>query len=568
MGTTAVSGAIAGQIPPYSTTNFEADKNGNSSFTGTTVNPVTGASGGQDPLMIYLGAQMFALNIFYQDENGVSMDAPVHQNPAHANYDVARPNQAVASNLDIAPPTITGYVYDPVETAAANSSLGSITIDSTGKVTGTMPGQNMNVIIRLKKNGISYKFDPTNGAAVMERYEPVRTGTSILGAPPVVSRVGYDFAGWFEFTDNNGNGVYDAGEEVAGAPQFTGFPNPAAPDVKYYYAKWNPGTGLYPLTTRHKNTTASLPLTFAMQNDNYTITTAVNKNPANVPGYMYNRSSRTPGSQGVLNLATGNYTVSMPPQGISLEYVYKVDPSHPGFTLTTEYVDGAGNVLKPAVTITRKPEARLSITPAAIANYSFQSVSITQGANDNPANYEVGLNTGNGLLTNLDTTTGAVIGYMPNQNVTIRYVYDATGASEIARRFIDDNMRTLYGDRNGIRPSSPVNMQIPVAGQLYGYVYDPSRGSRVDITPAGTTVTADSVGTLTGTMPIYGGVAADYTLSKDMTKWQNIGFALTSNSLASATFSFTTSPNPVLLDDGVSPGHENASKFSEIKMVC
>ena len=566
MGTTAVvSDATAGQIQPYSTVNFEADKNGNSSFTGTTVNPVTGGSGGQNPLRIYLGAQMFALNIFYQDENGVSMDAPVHQNPAHANYDVARPNQAVASNLDIAPPTITGYVYDPVETAAANSSLGSITIDSTGKVTGTMPGQNMNVIIRLKKNGISYKFDPTNGAAVMERYEPVRTGASILGAPPVVSRVGYDFVGWFEFTDNNGNGVYDAGEEVAGAPQFTGFPNPAAPDVKYYYAKWNPGTGLYPLTTRHKNTTASLPLTFAMQNDNYTITTAVNKNPANVPGYMYNRSSRTPGSQGVLNLATGNYTVSMPPQGISLEYVYKVDPSHPGFTLTTEYVDGAGNVLKPAVTITRKPEARLSITPAAIANYSFQSVSITQGANDNPANYEVGLNTGNGLLTNLDTTTGAVIGYMPNQNVTIRYVYDATCASEVARRFIDDNMRTLYGDRNGVRPSSPVNMQIPVAGQLYGYVYDPSRGSRVDITPAGTTVTADSVGTLTGTMPIYGGVAADYTLSKDMTKWQNIGFALTSNSLASATFSFTTSPNPVLLDDGVSPGHENASKFSEIK---
>lgn len=567
MGTTAVSGAIAGQIPPYSTTNFEADKNGNSSFTGTTVNPVTGASGGQNPLTIYLGAQMFALNIFYQDENGVSMDAPVHQNPAHANYDVARPNQAVASNLDIAPPTITGYVYDPVATAAANSSLGSITIDSTGKVTGTMPGQNMNVIIRLKKNGISYKFDPTNGAAVMERYEPVTTTTSVLGALPVVSRVGYDFAGWYEFTDNNGNGVYDAGEEVtgAGAARLTSFPNPAAPDVKYYYAKWTPGTGLYPLTTRHKNTTASLPLTFAMQNDNYTITTAVNKNPANVPGYMYNRSSRTPGSQGVLNLATGNYTVSMPPQGISLEYVYKVDPSHPGFTLTTEYVDGAGNVLKPAVTITRKPEARLSITPAAIANYSFQSVSITQGANDNPANYEVGLNTGNGLLTNLDTTTGAVIGYMPNQNVTIRYVYDATGASEIARRFIDDNMRTLYGDRNGVRPSSPVNMQIPVAGQLYGYVYDPSRGSRVDITPAGTTITADSVGTLTGTMPIYGGVAADYTLSKDMTKWQNIGFALTSNSLASATFSFTTSPNPVLLDDGVSPGHENASKFSEIK---
>lgn len=569
MGTTAVvSDAVTGEIQPFSTSNFEADKNGNSSFTGTTVNPQT-EGGTQDPLKIYLGAQMFALNIFYQDENGVSMDAPVHQNPAHANYDVAKPNQAVASNLDIAPPTITGYVYDPVETAAANSSLGSITIDSTGKVTGTMPGQNMNVIIRLKKNGISYKFDPTNGAAVMERYEPVTTSTSpsVLGAIPVVSRVGYNFAGWFEFTDNNGNGVYDAGEEVAGAgaTALTGFPSPAAPDVKYYYARWNPGTGLYPLTTRHKNTTASLPLTFAMQNDNYTITTAVNKNPANVPGYMYNRSSRTPGSQGVLNLATGNYTVSMPPQGISLEYVYKVDPSHPGFTLTTEYVDGAGNVLKPAVTITRKPEARLSITPAAIANYSFQSVSITQGANDNPANYEVGLNTGNGLLTNLDTTTGAVIGYMPNQNVTIRYVYDATGASEIARRFIDDNMRTLYGDRNGVRPSSPVNMQIPTAGQLYGYVYDPSRGSRVDITPAGTAITADSVGTLTGTMPIYGGVAADYTLSKDMTKWQNIGFALTSNSLASATFSFTTSPNPVLLDDGVSPGHENASKFSEIK---
>ena len=565
MGTTAVvSNATAGQIQPFSTANFDADKNGNSSFTGTTVNPQT-EGGNQDPLKIYLGAQMYALNIFYQDENGISMDAPIHQNPAHINYDVAKPNQAVASSLNFVPPTITGYTYDAAATAVANPSLGSVTIDSTGKIGGTMPGQNMNIIIRMMKNGVSYKFDPTNGTAVMERYEPVTASTSILGTPPVVSRVGYDFAGWYEYTDNNGNGVYDAGEEVVGATPFTSFPNPSVPLTKYYYAKWNPGTGVYPLTTRHKNTTPSLPLTFAMQNDNYSITTAVTKDPANVPGYMYNRSSRTPGSQGVLVQSTGNYTVSMPPQGISLEYVYKVDPSHPGFSLTTEYVDGAGNALKPAVTVMKKPEARLSITPAAIANYSFNSVSITQGASDNPANYEVGLNAGNGLLTNIDGVTGALIGYMPNQNVTIRYVYDADGASAIARRFIDDNMRTLYGDRNNVMPSSSVNMQIPNVGQLYGYVYDASRGSAVNITPAGTSITADSAGTLNGTMPISGGVAADYTLSKDMAKWQNIGFALTSNSLASATFSFTTSPNPVLLDDGVSPGHENASKFSEIK---
>ncbi len=572
MGTTAVvpKGSASTQLP-YSGLNFSADKSGNSTSSGIVVNDVTGG-GNQIQDNIYLGAQMAALNIFYQDDKGISMDDPIHQTTPSHTYDIVRPNQAVSSDLDFSLPTgITGYVYDPVATINANkdgtgnSTLGTITIDANGNVGGTMPSQNKNVIIRLKKNGVSYSFDPMNGAAVMEKYEPVTTVGSILGAVPPVSRVGYDFAGWFEYNDNNHNGVYDAGEEVPGAAQFTSYPSPSAPDTKYYYARWNPGTGVYPLTTRHKNTTVSLPLTFATQNDNYTIATAVNKDPANVPGYIYNRSSRTPGSQGVLVPTTGNYTVSMPPQGISLEYVYKVDPSHPGFDLKVEYVDGAGNTLKPTVIMQKKPEVALTITPAAIANYTYHTVTITEGANDNPANYEVGLNTANGLLTNLDTTTGAVIGHMPNQKVTIRYVYDANGASEIARRFIDDNMRTLYGDRNGVMPSSSVNMQIPVAGQLYGYVYDPSRGSRVDITPAGTTVTADSVGTLTGTMPIYGGVAADYTLSKDMTKWQNIGFALTSNSLASATFSFTTSPNPVLLDDGVSPGHENASKFSEIK---
>lgn len=139
-----------------------------------------------------------------------------------------------------------------------------------------MPNSNVNVTIKYQRDGLNYKFDPNNGGAVIDKYEPVNTlaSGSTLGALPVVSRTGFDFGGWFEFNDANNSGDYDAGEEIAGGTALTAYPAPHASTTKYYYAKWNPGTGTYPFSVAHRNSNVSLPLTFGTSTDNYTVTTA------------------------------------------------------------------------------------------------------------------------------------------------------------------------------------------------------------------------------------------------------------------------------------------------------
>ena len=566
MGTLAVKYDTAhSTIVPYSGSSFSADKDGTSVAGGSTANTVTpSTSTAQTPGFVYVHAGIYALNIYYVDTNGNSMgNTALH--PGSTIVDVNEPGTAAGKLID---KPLTAYAGWSYQSSVVNPA-GALTVDdehsaTPGKVHGTMPNSNVNITITYQRDGLNYKFDPNNGGAVIDKYEPVNTGAtaSTLGALPTVSRTGFDFGGWFPFVDSNGDGKYTAGEEVSGGTALTAYPLPHASATKLYYAKWNPGSGTYPFTMAHRNSNVSLPLTFGTSTDNYIVTTPVTKDPVNIPGYLYASASRTPTSQGALNPTTGHYTVAMPALGISLQYKYTVDNNRM-FNLTVLHQDAGGNTLATVPVLQRKAEQSINLAKRNIPGYSYSNVVITQGATANPANYEVGFEAP--LLTNLDAANGVVQGYMPNQDVTIKFIYNSDSASVITRRFLDkdDITKSIYVDTQGQTPGAAVSLPIPSGGELYGYLFDSS--SSVNITPAGSLSANPATGELTGTMPLSGSVIADYRLSKDMSKWQHINFALTSNSVGTATITPTTSAKPVLLNDGTAAGNQSAQTFGSMR---
>ena len=581
MGTEAVT--FEGSTVPYTGNNFKADKKGTSAVGGSTANSVTPhddpSTHPQTPGRIYIQAGMYSLNIYYVDHNGKSMqDNTVHsefstQPPASKpKQDVNKSDAAAGMVLNYSFPTIfNGWKYSSYTVEPTTATDEGVNISSTGAVTGTMPAKNVNITIKLEKIGINYVFDPNNGGAVINKFETVNPGAvaSTLGGLPQVQRTGYQFDGWFPFNDTNPqNGKYDAGEEVPGGTQLAAYlvPHASAEGTHRYYAKWSPGSGTYPIGITYRNTTASLPLTFGTDTRNLHVDDPINEMPVNVPGYRYATSSRTP-NKGVLDPATGSFTGNMPPLGISLLYRYTVDPNAL-FNLNVIHVDSAGNIIRTNTpTLQRRAEQPFTVSKITLPGYDYFRTEIAAGADDIPSQFRVGLN--GVLLTGIDQLNGQVQGYMPNQDVTIKFIYNSNSASAITRRFTDreELTKVIHSDVTNQTPNGSVSVPaIASMPQLYGYVYDTN--SSVNITPPGTQVSANpATGDLFGTMPLSGGVIADYRLSKDMSKWQHINFAFTTNSLGTGTISPTTSARPVLLSDGTAAGDQYAQTFGTIKAL-
>lgn len=576
-GTEAVT--FTGATIPYTGSNFKADKEGTSTVGGSTANTITGTTQSQVPGRIYIQAGMYSLNIYYVDHNGKSMQDPViHsefavQLPSRPKQDVNKSDAAAGMILNKSFPTIfNGWKYSSYTVEPTTATSEGVSISSTGDITGTMPAKNVNITIKLEKIGINYVFDPNNGGAVINKFETVNPGAvaSTLGALPQVQRTGYQFDGWFPFNDTNPqNGKYDAGEEVSGGTQLAAYlvPHASAEGTHRYYAKWSPGSGTYPIGITYRNTTASLPLTFGTDTRNLHVDDPINEMPVNVPGYRYATSSRTPSNKGVLDPATGSFTGNMPPLGISLLYRYTVDPNTL-FDLNVIHVDRAGNIIRTNTpTLQRRAEQPFTVSKITLPGYDYFRTEIAAGADDIPSQFRVGLN--GVLLSNIDQLNGQVQGYMPNQHVTIKFIYDSNSASAITRRFTDreELTKVIHSDVTDQTPNGSVSVPaIASMPQLYGYVYDTN--SSVNITPPGTQVSANpATGDLFGTMPLSGGVVADYRLSRDMSKWQHINFAFTTNSLGTGTISPTTSARPVLLSDGTAAGDQYAQTFGTIKAL-
>jgi len=616
------AGRASGASIPYSAANLPVDTEGITSGMGDNTKEVTGTTGNglgttakQVAGVIYLRSVKYDYTVSYIDPDGNTMKiADLTSGGAEtipgtrdaSNLYAYAFRAAAGSKVNIPMPSYTGYTFDSASgavtpLAVATTDPATATDPTKGTVSGKTPAQPADIVIHFARNQVVYKFDSQGGTAIADSIGNVGTSTG-LGTMPEPAKTGYTFAGWQEYTEGSPtpagghDNVYDAGIDtlVGSTYPSTGanYPTSATPKTFKFFAKWTPDGTLYPITTYHKNTNAALSLTFGSEVDpGHVITAVVDKDPVNVPGYKYGSGSATPVSAGTITpnpsptagVQAGHYHIaSMPASAVTLNYRYTVDPSTT-FTFKVRHVDTAGNVLPGTTVITsnRRAEQSISAMPDnSIAGYTYSTYHITQGTADGAANsYVLGLNhtetvggttTTPYIVTN-DPTTGTFVAFMPNQDVTIDYVYTADAGMNLVRRYFDRvNNKIITSQIDPSTPSASVNASIPAAGttdgdKLYGYVWDTS--SSVTLDPAGS-LTVGTGGTLTGTMPLSGnGIRADYKMSRDASKWRDINFAVaaTPNNNGSINPLPVGAPTSFLANDGSAAGNAHAYTFDKLK---
>ena len=589
---------------PFSSGNFTADVTGQTSNNGNTSDtvPAGDAKGlvvgtNQNAKLPYLSSQQFTYTVSFENEDGdaVLMSDLTRGTETIPGVQTANPamitfTASPGSDVSIPLPTYAGHAFDTVSGSVAPFVVNA----TTGNITGKTPGQNVDIVIKYKSNLIVYKFDSRGGSNVPDRTEGVTGAPSIFTTLPTPTKNFWVFDRWHTYTDGDGDNAYTPTSENPASTDvdtgaITALPAATAAGVVHLYATWLPGPTLFPITTVHKNTNAALTLRFGQETDaGHQMTTSVDKFHATIPGYRYHSGAAVPSSAGTVapNPARptdvdGQYHVdSMPASGITLTYRYAVDPSQT-FTYTVKHQDAAGNDLVPPVTSTKRAEQGINAMPdTSIVGYSYSTYSVTAGWNDDPTNYVLGLNYTNPdtgsqpyLVTN-DTTSGSFVGFMPNQDVTIVYKYNADGGSNLTRRYYDRvTSKFLASSVEGITPGGAIAASIPTLGstvgdKLYGYLWDASSTGVVD--PAGQATINPANGDMTGTMPLVGnGVRGDFNLSRDASKWRNVQFAVTTDTNynhGSINPLPAGAPTQVLVSDGTPVGNAAAYNFNRLKL--
>ena len=606
---------------PYSPSNIARDVDGITLDMGDPSKKVTDTAGAkiasapQNQKVLYLRSVKYDYTVSYIDPDGNTMKvADLTLGGANTIPGTRKTNAyayafraASGSKVEIPMPSYTGYTFDsasgavaPLIVVATDPVAPSVT-PTKGTVKGKTPAQPVDIVIHFARNQIVYKFDSRGGTPIADSIGNVGTSTG-LSTMPEPAKAGYTFAGWQEYTEDTptptgGNdNVYDAGIDhtVGTTYPSTGanYPTSATPKTFKFFANWNPDGTLYPITTYHKNTNAVRSLTFGSEVDpGYVIESAVDKDPINVPGYKYGSGSAIPVLAGAITpnpsptagVQAGHYHIaSMPASAVTLNYRYTVDPNTT-FTFKVRHVDTAGNVLPGTTVLTSNRIAEQSISAMpdnSIAGYTYSTYHITQGASDGATNsYVLGLNhtetvggtTTTPYIVKNNPTTGEFVALMPNQDVTIDYVYTADAGMNLVRRYFDRvSNKIITSQIDPSTPSASVNASIPVAGttdgdKLYGYVWDTS--SSVTLDPAGS-LTVGTGGTLTGTMPLSGnGIRADYKLGRDASKWRDINFAVAStpNNNGSINPLPAGAPTSFLANDTSGAGNANAYTFDKLK---
>ncbi|EJP24150.1 repeat, TIGR02543 family, partial [Lachnoanaerobaculum sp. ICM7] len=553
-------GRSTSSVIPYSVGNIKTDRDGVNPRMGMITAKATDVNGAvltmpQSEGIVYLKTQKYNFTVTYIDPDGNTIPIPslvAGTNTIPGALDPTNTSSyafraAPGSEVNIPMPS---YIFNGIPTVfdSATGASGTLTVVNTdpvapattptkGTVMGTTPNIPLDIVISLKKNVMTYKFDSNGGIAVSDVIAPVGVLPSTMPSP---TKTGYTFAGWLQYTDANNNDSYDVGETI-GTNTLTSYPASSTADTLHFYATWTPDGTRYPISTYHKNINPGLPLTFGSEVDpGYVIESIVDKDHITVPGYIYDSGSATPVSAGQIEpnpsvtagVAEGHYHISsMPASAVTLNYKYRVDPNAT-FTFTVRHVDALGNIIPGTTVHTSQRRAEQSINAMAdnsIAGYTYATYRITAGENDDAAgSYILGLNhqeTVGGITTTPyivtnDTTTGTFIAHMPNQDVSIDYVYAPNAGMNLVRRYYDRFTDSIIASQvEASMPLANVSASIPAAGstvgdKLYGYSWDAS--SMVYILDISNLTGPVSVnhnplnGDLNGTMPASGnGVRAD-----------------------------------------------------------
>ena len=530
---------------PYSANNFPADNS---------PGQWTEFGAGNESDNVYLKATQAAYSVSYVYKNDVTGVETSLSNPVNV-------NKVAGDAIDQTPATVADYIFKKVEITPDNHGL---SVDAnTGKVVGSMPGVDVSVKYIYERNvGIAY-FKSNGG--VPSTIAPIESAAG--GAPsasmPTVSRTGYTFGGWRKVTSFDASGEPDY-TQYENTPTTT-LPNPVVQGKLYFIAKWDvdPTPYLYEIT--HKNTNTLIPLVFRQDSDatHYKYLDETRADIITIPGYVmtaYNANPSNKGvfgqtytdSEGTITPATATQYVGRMPLGpLKVNYMYRVDSSQ-DFPFTVEHKTPSGTDVGTAIsTVRRRAEAPISAEPRNIPGYRLRDVTVTAGKTANMAAYIVGLDEmAGGNSNNFFDSDRKFNGYMPNQAVTIRYIYDADGYA-VTRNYIDTTTNRAIGTPvsiGGYQDNQALTVQdtggvLSAPAARYGYLYSGTS----DIDPVSSSITVATNGGLSGTVA-SSDILVNHKMNRDPAYWKHMSFAVGNAPYNKGSIS-TVAPIQFLIDD-------------------
>ena len=478
----------------------------------------------------------------------------------------------VGEVVTLSPPSaISGYTFTGVDLDQGIST--ALSVETTpgtdfGKVTGTMPGQDVVVTYEYTKVDGTISFD-VNGGTPQPDPLTGAIGASVNALLPQVSRYGYEFKGWSPVNDRVLTNI------IAALPSV--FPN--APIT--YYAVFLPNILIkFDYTVDYTNKDGSIVFQSTTSPLAYSVEEPISSQKKTIHGYAwsladslvnpdeFNYADAGVSAVGSFDGPTGNFTGRMPAQDTAVTYAYTVDYSNPSARsdFTIRYVSQSGSPIKAPDITPYFPEEGITAAPASVYGYNYVSGSITGGdtADDTDGNLV-------SAFTGTFDGQGNFTGKMPNQESEITYVYEATGEGYEYKVSYIDNDTTDSNLRNIVDPevsSIPADTSVgAVYRDPYGYTFDTETAQPAS---AGTFASNHDY---SGIMP-NDNLAVTYYHDRDSAKWADITYQAGAHGSLSAGTEVSSDVTAlgggkykasILKDDGTAPGATDSYTFSTIE---
>ena len=384
---------------------------------------------------------------------------------------------ASGDGVVIPPPSaISGYDFTGIAIdQGTGSTLTAVETEGAdfGKLTGTMPGQDVVVTYEYTRIDASIAF-VVNGGTPQPQTLVGTAGNSVNALLPSVSRYGYVFKGWSKVNSQT-------------SPEYiTSLPAVYPENPVTYYAVWESDPGVkFDYTVDYTNQNGSIVFQSTTTSNTYSVESVIQSQKKNIHGYLwslldsltspaeYNYDGLGAVPIGDFNGSTGEFSGRMPGQDAAVKYAYKVDRNNPAARsdLTVRYVTENGTVIHAPGVTTYYPEDAISASPLDIYGYQYVSGSITAGdtADDTDGNLVSAVQGSFG-------SNGGYTGVMPNQPVEITYVYEATGegyrftVNYLDNDSADNNLRNIVIPE--VQQKTADTTVSTEYRELYGYSYE------------------------------------------------------------------------------------------------
>lgn len=468
-----------------------------------------------------------------------------------------------------APPQVTGYELEGVtiDQGAFTSLQAQLTPGSDfGKVTGTMPNQDVTIDYEYRKVDSSINFEANGGTPTPPSLTGM-AGNSVNALLPSVSRYGYLFRGWSTVNDwNNPNFI-------------TGLPAvfPDTPITYYAIFESDPNVK-FNYTVEYSNQNGSIVFQTNTSENAYSVETPIQAQKKTIHGYVWNLadSGTTPETYnfngtsvpiGTFNGSGGQFEGKMPGQDATVRYRYRVDYGNTAAQsqLTVRHQTAGGAVVSADQTSGRYPEE--AITAGPVTKYGYQCVDARIDAGDTADDADGNLVS---ALTGAFDGSFQYQGVMPNQPVTITYIYEPTEegypltVEYVDNQTQDDRLKNIREPlRHMHQAEEPVGLACAQGGMEYQQPYGYSLAAKA-ISPV-TNKISWSGNDFTGTMP-NDSVTVKYSHSRTASLWADITYRAGAGGTLSAADGMSPDVQAVgngsfrtsaLIDDGSEQGAEN-----------